>query len=639
MKSNIINKCLIAGAVAVLGGLVSCEDYLTIYPTDSITKEDFWGSRNDVDNVRNAAYYQLTRNTDKILIWGEFRSDNVELNKTEKNEYRRLLDGVLEPTQSLYDWSGMYKGINLCNEVLDNGERMVRDKVDPSFTETDFASVKSEMIALRALYYFYLVRAYRDVPYVVHSVSTDHEARLARVEAMPGNELMERLIADLEENLPKGTKSFGSDYTNRNRLTQNGMHALLADMYLWRAGMVKNATAKGFPIKDSTGKVLTAAQENALSNELLEKCIKHTDFVMQAARDTYAKYLQGLNVTSTDYRATQRYPLLRNAQTQGSIADEPYNAVFGAGSSIESIFELYHDANNVRNNTVVNLLYSVDGGTRAAGIMVAGSGLFNATEKVDMDKGYGKTDLRMASYGLITDEKKNTTTPIIKMANRGTTNIDPKNVRNTQTQHDFRTNNAQDASWPIYRLTDIMTIRAEAIARLKASGNPSGDLKEVYMLVDDIYRRNNPGADTLNTSDENFSRRIRADRLDKQEGDAANPKKTQDEVFLGRHPGAAGAAAYVAAERQREFIGEGKRWFDIVRECEFSYTTTNKTKSGLEWAGLSAAVRNRLQSIWSLYNPIFVDELRVNGKNYFGNSEGKLVQNPAWEKYMPKTNN
>ena len=178
MKRNFINKLLASSALVLAGGLVSCNDYLTLYPTDSITKEEFWGSKNDVENVRNAAYYQLTQNTSKILTWGEFRSDNVELNKTDKTEYRYLQDGVLLPDKGMFDWSSMYKGINLCNEVLDNGERMVRDKVDPSFNEGDFAPIKSEMIALRALYYFYLVRAYRDVPFVEHSVDAKHLKKL-----------------------------------------------------------------------------------------------------------------------------------------------------------------------------------------------------------------------------------------------------------------------------------------------------------------------------------------------------------------------------------------------------------------------------------------------------------------------------
>ena len=73
MKKNKFNKYLLGAAVVALGGLASCEDYLTIYPTDSITKEDYWNTANDVDNVRAAAYYQLTQQLGKILIWGEFR--------------------------------------------------------------------------------------------------------------------------------------------------------------------------------------------------------------------------------------------------------------------------------------------------------------------------------------------------------------------------------------------------------------------------------------------------------------------------------------------------------------------------------------------------------------------------------------
>ena len=208
MKRNFINKLLASSALVLAGGLVSCNDYLTLYPTDSITKEEFWGSKNDVENVRNAAYYQLTQNTTNILTWGEFRSDNVELNKTDKTEYRYLQDGVLQPTQGMFDWSSMYKGINLCNEVLDNGERMVRDKVDPSFTEGDFAPIKSEIIALRALYYFYLIRAYRDVPFVEHSVDTDRDARTSKIPATPAADLMGILIKQVEENLGRASTNY-----------------------------------------------------------------------------------------------------------------------------------------------------------------------------------------------------------------------------------------------------------------------------------------------------------------------------------------------------------------------------------------------------------------------------------------------
>ena len=70
MKRKSINKFLVAAVALATGVLTSCEDYLTLYPTDSITKEYFWTTSNDVNNVRAAAYYQLSKNTNKIVEWG-----------------------------------------------------------------------------------------------------------------------------------------------------------------------------------------------------------------------------------------------------------------------------------------------------------------------------------------------------------------------------------------------------------------------------------------------------------------------------------------------------------------------------------------------------------------------------------------
>ena len=100
MNSKIFKQLLVAGAVVVLGGgMTSCEDYLTLYPTTSITEEEFWNTRNDVNNVRASAYYQLTQCTGKILAWGEFRSDNVELSDMSKANYRYMQEAVLQPSE------------------------------------------------------------------------------------------------------------------------------------------------------------------------------------------------------------------------------------------------------------------------------------------------------------------------------------------------------------------------------------------------------------------------------------------------------------------------------------------------------------------------------------------------------------
>jgi len=169
MKRNIIYKSVFAaGCLCLLGSsLQSCNDYLTVYPTDQITEEQFWQDKTDLDNVRAAAYRKLTESgtTAKILMWGEFRSDNLVLNKMEETSLMHLQNAVLMPTESMFDWSNFYTGINYCNMVIERGERMIQEQTDPSFSDGDWRPIKSEMQALRALYYFYLVRAFRDVPF------------------------------------------------------------------------------------------------------------------------------------------------------------------------------------------------------------------------------------------------------------------------------------------------------------------------------------------------------------------------------------------------------------------------------------------------------------------------------------------
>ena len=88
------------------------------------------------------------------------------------------------------------------------------------------------MFALRSLYYFYLVRSYRDVPYVTSSVRTDAEAMKSRIAVSSGVAILGECIDSVETNLKYATENFGSDAENRGRFTKNGMRALLADLYL-----------------------------------------------------------------------------------------------------------------------------------------------------------------------------------------------------------------------------------------------------------------------------------------------------------------------------------------------------------------------------------------------------------------------
>lgn len=620
MKSKFLNKTILLGAVALTGSLTSCEDYLTLYPTDSITKEDFWNSRNDVENVRAAAYYQMTQTTSNILTWGEFRSDNLVLNKMDQKVYRYLQDAVLQPSENIYSWQAMYQGINYCNEVLENGQKMLESGKDPSFTESDWAPIKAEMTGLRSLYYFYLVRAFRSVPYVTKSVSSDAEAMAARIEATPGDVILENLIADVEAVLPVAAVNYGSAVDNKGRFNYLSLRALLADMYLWRACMVKSASKKGFPITNEEGATLTKEQESALSAKLLEKTVEYADYVLKELKREYDERL-AQQTNPLPLLKNQPFPLIRSTAGGFLTFDVAYNSVFGSKNSTESILELQFDGTNVSNKTLGNMFFGNPSGSYTTGVMAANPVLFSSVASVDPAKGYGRTDLRFLSYAFKQEGASNTYSIIKGVA----TDVAASDATDMSKGYNsvfsaFRNHNNQTASWPVYRLADIMLIKAEAIARLKHTdiNNPNYYETTAYHLVNNLFARNNPGADSsANTSLQHHCPRLRSEN-----------------VAATRYANYSNNLLYlVYCERQREFLGEGKRWFDIVRECEFR----GETKDVLnDWVGSATNVRNRLRSIWSLYNPIYLEEMKVNGVG-FGNAGGKLVQNPVWEKYMPNT--
>ena len=634
MNSKIFKQLLVAGAVVVLGGgMTSCEDYLTLYPTTSITEEEFWNTRNDVDNVRAAAYYQMTQCTGKILAWGEFRSDNVELSDMSKANYRYMQEAVLQPSENLYDWSAFYKGINFCNKVLEHGQQMVDKGTDPSFTNVEWQPMKAEMVSLRALYYFYLVRSFRNVPFVRHSISTDAEALVAREKAVPGQEIMDSLIHEVEAVLPTAAINYGRNSSNKGRWTRTSIHALLADMYLWRAGMVYNGRAKGFPVVNEKGDTLSAAQEKSLATDLMKKTISHADYVIKQQMDEFKLNLDLNNVPQDDKRRAQTYPLIQSEASSFGILDAGYSEVLGLGNSSESVFELQYDGVNVKNGVITEMFYGNSGsGGYKSGLMLANPSLFSKDAPVDPAKGYGRTDMRFVSYTLRTDESaKTNAVSIVKGAAKSVFIMFSGTALGDMTKstgsYSFQEASSQSTNWPVYRLSDMMTLKAEAMARLAGFGLPDYPERDTYRILDELFRRNNPTADTVAAASNLFCKRLRSYKAFKAEDDKDGTgwKKRYEDY---------GSPLKLAFnERQREFFGEGKRWYDIVRECEFRGATKDVLS---DWVGLSSVVRNRLRSLWSLYNPIYLEELKVNGKEY-GSKTGQLTQNPAWEKYMPKS--
>lgn len=601
-----------AGAfLLTMGGITSCEDFLTVLPSDQITEDDFWKTKNDLNNARAGAYLHMvkTGSLEKVLIWGEIRSDNLSLNKMDNTSIMYLQDGILRPTESMFDWGNFYTGINYCNKVLERGQKMVDDKTDETLREGDWKPIKAEMLALRALEYFYLVRAYRDVPYITTSISTDAEARKHLPKAIPGAQVLGYLINDLEDALNYAAVNYAGygDRSNYTRFTRRSIKALLADMYLWRGCMLKKVEEKGDTIVCVNGdSIYTNAAAAPVITDCFTKAKNYSSEILEDMSNEYKQRLETLG--EPQYEDGDYAPLIYNKYSSFGGVDMVYAALFGSGGqfSRESILEWPNDVETKYNATYTNYFYQY-GSSKGPQIMVGNSKLLGSKENVDKDgalRGFSKTDARLLGTFLYDPTSSQSSYPVIKHI-ASTVVIEDWEDMSKGGDINFRnTDSGMDISWPVYRMSDVMLIKAEAIARL-GSG-----LDEGFKLANELFKRNNPALKATGTA--GADPELQSDRLkdDYSEGKSANNLLT-----------------LVYNERQREFVGEGKRWFDLVRYAEASYTAdgSNETKAMFDMMfDVSSTLKNRLKSLYSLYNPIYSEELKVNSN---------LVQNPVWDKY------
>lgn len=609
---NIFSKLLLAGGFILTAGMTSCEDYLTIMPTDQITEEDFWNDKNDLDNVRAAAYKQMISGDvmNRAMLWGEVRSDNMKLNDLSNTSLLRIKDGILQPTDNNFDWAPFYKGINYCNKVLEYGELMAQDGRDPSFSYSDWNPIKAEMLALRAVYYFHLVRAYRNVPYVEKSISTDAEAMRAHLPQEKGVNIIDTLIVQLESTVDKAAENYGNIVDNKGRFTKRSIKALLADLYMWQACMLNNSNAKGDSI----------ANADAKKNTALDKVMEYTQAVLDDIKREYDADNVGNTNVSLGEVAKDHLDFLDYLTTQriSSMNDEVYAEIFGKkNSKYESILEWQYDGTNNTNSTLGSYVASSKGGGNLSpSALVAGSNLYNSATECDPTRGFGKTDLRLLQT---IEYKPNNETGVYNLH---------KNVLQTISFHEYddlteggvfeyRSSSSQNANWPMYRVSDMLLLKAEAVAR-RYSGTVSESrdtisgaskvVMEAFDCINTIFKRNNP---TLKNPDKEPGAENKSDRL------KANYHQGKTCVDL---------LNLVYNERQREFTCEGKRWYDLVRQAEWENSTSSVLKEHLNATTL---VSNRLKALWSFYNPVYIDEMKISGVD----NGGYLIQNPVWERY------
>ena len=568
-------------ALCAICGFCSCADFLEIEPQNEIILEKFWNEKADVDAIIAGCYSGMQEEgvIKRMMIWGEFRSDNVGpgRNVNQDGSLEKILAENIDAKNSYTNWKDFYSVINRCNTVIKYAPGVAA--TDPAYTESELQANIAEMVTLRSLCYFYLIRAFRDVPFSREAFIDDDQKM--DLPATPFNSVLDSLIYDLEsvQNYAVKRHPEAKEMYQTGRITQDAIHSLLCELYLWK--------------KD------------------YETCIRYADMVIESKKLIAKENRQKRSNSYASDDATERYngfPLVTNSTSSGYFGDA-YSTLFGRdrGNSDEVnqeiIFQLVYDddpdANGMIANGAVNSFYGNSNAT--IGLVAPPDVMLDDIDKTSgrhfFDDRNKKLDSRMyMNYDIEEKAINKFTTSSIDISVSGTTPEISYGSLYPQNQN--------GSNWIIYRLTDIMLLKAEALTQLCREGTDAeantynkGILDQAFTLVNAVNKRalcETQLVDTLRRND--------------------NTDRYKMETL-------------VLQERQRELMYEGKRWFDLVRYSqrkgntdELSKWTMLKHQGG---RGTTAAgmIANHLTKMDAIYWPYNNDEMKVNLN---------LVQNPAF---------
>lgn len=492
----------------------SCTEWLDIKPDSEIVLDEFWQNESQVNQVLAACYRSMTEKDviARMLVWGELRSDDVTFGNDVPDDMQKMLNVDISPNNSYNHWGAFYTIINNCNNFLYYAPGVVES--DPNFTEPELHALEAEVLTLRALTYFYLVRTFREVPWLSDpSIDDTQDYNIAK---SPESVILDQLVADLNTALIYARDKFEKEEYNKGRITKNAVRALLADIYLWQ--------------------------------EDYEKCIQTCDALLD---DT-----------------EQELMLVEG----GLVLSE----VFYDGNSTESIFELQFDDLTQFNWAVRDILgyWGNSGQWSFPGVLVTGVASpfrYQAPGGTESEE-----DLREKDF--LRQEIGGDRYFVFKYAGA----LRQENSTTGYSSYYYRTTTA---NWILYRLSDIMLMKAEALIQMER-------FSEALPLINTTYLRSNTDPETVALRIEDYNSKLEMEKL-------------------------------LLRERQRELMFEGKRWFDLMRLARRADSPAPLLNYVLKkYTGTASVQASKMSVMDALYLPIHTDELKANSA---------LVQNPFYE--------
>lgn len=251
-------------AIAVLG---SCKkSFLTLYPEGNLNEGNFYKSTVDFQQAVVGAYAPLRDVATMAFYMDENRADNTMYDYNAKDRGNALaenLENFLDASDNpliLTRYQADFNGVSRTNVILDRLET-----ISFKMTDADKNQIVGETKALRAHYYFDLVRNYGGVPLQLHEVKSPADAFAARATS---EDVYTQIIADLTDAINLlAAPTFAAAQTGR--VTKGTAATELGAVYLQRKEFAKaipllqSVTQMGYTLFPNYRDVFNPANKNS----------------------------------------------------------------------------------------------------------------------------------------------------------------------------------------------------------------------------------------------------------------------------------------------------------------------------------------------------------------------------------------
>lgn len=232
MKRLFLNILMVAFSASVISG---CDAILDVKPQSSITEQVFFKNESDFEpNV--VGIYTVLRSLANNVTYGTERGE--ELISASNSRFTVAWSHTLSPSSGAINYAEWYRGIGHCNLLLDKIQGF-------SFSSNPDLKKKilAETYALRAFFYFHLIRVIGDAPIMLEAVVDENVPLLSR---SPAADVMEQIQLDLDASIAQFTSmsQFSkSSYPSKYRFAYGSVQALKADALLWSAKVLGGGNA------------------------------------------------------------------------------------------------------------------------------------------------------------------------------------------------------------------------------------------------------------------------------------------------------------------------------------------------------------------------------------------------------------